>query len=83
MIGAFVLFGIPEGTVFPAILVFRLVAFWMPIPVGIIAFFQLRNRVHHWETEGLPIERGGTAESDLEPAIGGFAMSRRGEYYKK
>ena len=43
MIGAFVLFGIPEGTVFPAILVFRLVAFWMPIPAGVIAFFQLRT----------------------------------------
>ena len=58
MIGAFVLFGIPEETVFPAILVFRLVAFWMPIPSGIVAFFQLRKTVHHWETEGLPIERG-------------------------
>ena len=34
MIGAFVLFGIPEETVFPAILVYRLVAFWMPIPLG-------------------------------------------------
>ena len=83
MIGAFVLFGVPEGTVFPAILVFRLVAFWMPIPPGIIAFFQLRKTVHRWEGEGLPIERGGTAESDLEPAIGGFAMGRRGDYYKK
>jgi uncharacterized protein (TIRG00374 family) len=83
MIGAFVLFGIPETTVFPAILVFRLVAFWMPIPVGIVAFFQLRKTVHRWEGEGLPIERGGSAESDLEPAIGGFAMSRRGGYYKK
>ena len=56
MIGAFVLFGIPEDTVFPAILVFRLVAFWMPIPPGIIAFFQLRKTVHGWETEGLPID---------------------------
>ena len=83
MIGAFVLFGIPEATVFPAILVFRLIAFWMPIPVGIIAFFQLRKTVHRWETEGLPATRGGNAESDLEPAIGGFAMSRRGGYYKK
>ena len=83
MIGAFVLFGVPEGTVFPAILVFRLVAFWMPIPPGIIAFFQLRKTVHRRESEGLPIKRGGTAESDLEPAIGGFAMSRRGHYYKK
>jgi uncharacterized membrane protein YbhN (UPF0104 family) len=83
MIGAFVLFGIPETTVFPAILVFRLVAFWMPIPPGIIAFFQLRKTVHRWEMEGLPVQRGGSAESDLEPAIGGFAMGRQGGYYKK
>ena len=83
MIGAFVLFGIPETAVFPAVLVFRLVAFWMPIPLGIIAFLGLRKTVHRWETEGLPVNRGGSAESDLEPAIGGFAMSRRGGYYKK
>jgi uncharacterized membrane protein YbhN (UPF0104 family) len=70
MIGAFVLFGIPEETVFPAVLTFRLIAFWMPIPPGIIAFFQLRHTVHAWETEGLPIERGGTAEADLETALG-------------
>ncbi|HET7120475.1 MAG TPA: lysylphosphatidylglycerol synthase transmembrane domain-containing protein [Solirubrobacterales bacterium] len=70
MIGAFVLFGIPEETVFPAILVFRLVSFWMPIPPGILAFFQLRQTVHRWEETELPIERGGTAASDLEPAVG-------------
>ncbi len=83
MIGAFVLFGIPEGAVFPAILIFRLVAFWMPIPPGIIAFFQLRKTVQRWEAEGLPVERGGSAESDLELPVGGFAMGRRGDYYKK
>ncbi len=70
MIGAFVLFGIPEETVFPAILIFRLVAFWMPIPPGIFAFFQLRHTVHGWEEEELPIDRGGKATSDLEPAVG-------------
>ena len=70
MIGAFVLFGIPEETVFPAILIFRLVSFWMPIPPGIFAFFQLRHTVHRWEEEGLPIDRGGRARSDLEPAVG-------------
>ena len=52
MIGAFVLFGIPEETVFPAILIYRLVAFWMPIPSGIVAFFQLRNTVQRWEDGG-------------------------------
>ncbi|HET9184801.1 MAG TPA: lysylphosphatidylglycerol synthase transmembrane domain-containing protein [Solirubrobacterales bacterium] len=70
MIGAFVLFGIPEDTVFPAILIFRLVSFWMPIPPGILAFFQLRKTVHRWEEEELPIQRGGTAASDFEPAVG-------------
>ncbi|HEX9968149.1 MAG TPA: lysylphosphatidylglycerol synthase transmembrane domain-containing protein [Solirubrobacterales bacterium] len=57
MIGAFVLFGLPEETVFPAILVYRTVAFWLPLPVGIVAFFQLRGRVHEWERTGRPIER--------------------------
>jgi uncharacterized protein (TIRG00374 family) len=57
MIGAFVLFGLPEGTVFPAILVYRLVAFWLPIPFGVVAFFQLRKTVQRWDEEGLPIER--------------------------
>jgi uncharacterized membrane protein YbhN (UPF0104 family) len=57
MIGAFVLFGIPEETVFPAILIYRLVAFWLPIPPGIVAFFQLRKRVAQWEEESLPIDR--------------------------
>ena len=56
MIGAFVLFGIPEETVFPAILIFRLVAFWMPIPPGVLAFFQLRKTVQRWE-DGGPADR--------------------------
>jgi uncharacterized protein (TIRG00374 family) len=70
MIGAFVLFGIPEETVFPAVLIFRLVSFWMPIPPGIFAFFQLRHTVHRWEQEGRPIDRGTGRASDLEPAVG-------------
>jgi uncharacterized protein (TIRG00374 family) len=83
MIGAFVLFGVPEQTVFPAILVFRLISFWMPIPPGVVAFFQLRHRVHQWEVEGLPIARGGEATSALEPAVGPLVDERLGQYYKK
>jgi len=82
MIGAFVLFGIPEETVFPAVLIFRLVAFWMPIPPGIFAFFQLRHTVHRWEQEGLPIERGGGEGTPLEPAPA-VAFDREQSYYKK
>jgi uncharacterized protein (TIRG00374 family) len=70
MIGAFVLFGLPEETVFPAILVYRLVAFWLPIPPGVLAFFQLRARVHEWGQEGLPVDREASRERRLEPASG-------------
>jgi uncharacterized protein (TIRG00374 family) len=63
MIGAFVLFGLPSSAVFAAVLAYRVIAFWLPIPPGIIAFFQLRNTVQRWEAEGReqpePIEVGG------------------------
>ena len=51
MIGAFVLFGIPSGIVFPAVLTYRVIAFWLPIPPGLVAYFQLRRTVAHWEEE--------------------------------
>jgi uncharacterized protein (TIRG00374 family) len=72
MIGAFVLFGLPEETVFPAILIFRLVSFWMPIPPGVVAFFQLRNTVHRWEAEGLPIDRA----AGLRPGAAGSTLQK-------
>jgi len=82
MIGAFVLFGIPEETVFPAILIFRLVAFWMPIPPGIFAFFQLRHTVHRWDEEGLPIDRGGATHSPVDE-LAEVVFDRDESYYKK
>jgi uncharacterized protein (TIRG00374 family) len=51
MIGAFVLFGMPGSEVFTAVLTYRLVAFWLPIPPGIVAFFQLRQTVARWKQE--------------------------------
>jgi uncharacterized protein (TIRG00374 family) len=51
MIAAFVLFDIPTATVFAAVLTYRVIAFWMPIPLGIIAYIQLRATVAKWEAE--------------------------------
>jgi uncharacterized protein (TIRG00374 family) len=52
MIFAFdVLFGVPSAVVFPAVLTYRVIAFWLPIPPGIVAFFQLRATVAEWERE--------------------------------
>jgi putative heme transporter len=71
MIGAFVLFGIPEGAVFPAVLTYRVIAFWLPIPPGIVAFFQLRKTVHRWEDEGR--EAPTTSESTVPQTAGSTA----------
>jgi len=49
MIGAFAIFGIDESVVFPAVLTYRVIAFWLPIPPGIVAFVQLRKTVTAWE----------------------------------
>ena len=51
MIGTFVLFGLPSAEVFAAVLTYRLAAFWLPIPPGIVAFFQLRRTVARWDEE--------------------------------
>jgi uncharacterized protein (TIRG00374 family) len=51
MIGAFAIFGIDDSIVFPAVLTYRVIAFWLPIPPGIVAFLQLRGTVAGWERE--------------------------------
>jgi uncharacterized protein (TIRG00374 family) len=51
MIGAFAIFGIDDSIVFPAVLTYRVIAFWLPIPPGIVAFVQLRGTVAEWEGE--------------------------------
>jgi uncharacterized protein (TIRG00374 family) len=69
MIGAFVLFGLPKTEVFAAVLAYRVIAFWLPIPPGIVAFFQLRKTVNRWEDEGRERpERMGVSEPETAAA---------------
>jgi uncharacterized protein (TIRG00374 family) len=58
MIGALVAFGVGVGLAVPAVLVYRLLAFWLPTVPGGIAYFQLRRRVARWRTDAgtSPIE---------------------------
>ncbi|HEX8854272.1 MAG TPA: YbhN family protein [Thermoleophilaceae bacterium] len=51
LIGSFLLFDQPSHTVFPAVLAFRLVGFWLPIIPGVIAYFRVRRRVAEWQRE--------------------------------
>jgi putative heme transporter len=52
MIGALVAFGVGVGMAVPAVLIYRLLAFWLPTVPGAIAYFQLRRRVAQWRTDG-------------------------------
>jgi uncharacterized protein (TIRG00374 family) len=65
LISAFVLFGVPLSDVIAPMLLFRFVGFWLPIPVGVWAYIQLRRTVHGWESEtpGATIKSKVTAEA--------------------
>jgi uncharacterized protein (TIRG00374 family) len=52
MIGTYVLFGLDGSSVFAAVLLYRFIAFWLPLPPGIVAFFQLRRTIARWDEEG-------------------------------
>ena len=66
LIGAFVIFGLPASTVIASVLIYRLIAFWMPLPPGVVAFYQLRRTVARWESEG----RSAPEPEDLESSNG-------------
>jgi uncharacterized protein (TIRG00374 family) len=51
MIGAFLAFGEPSSTVVVSVLAYRVIAFWLPIPPGVVAYIQLRRTVGRWRAE--------------------------------
>ena len=68
LLGAFALFG--AHGIFAAILLYRILAFWAPIPPGIVAFLHLRKTVQRWEeTRGRPGVGTGIAEAVPGSAI--------------
>lgn len=70
LIGVFAVFGLPLETVIAAVLIYRLFAFYLPVPPGIVAFFQLRATVSRWEQEG---QRARTERDEL--ARGGLSST--------
>jgi hypothetical protein len=49
---------------------YRVIAFWLPIPPGILAYFQLRRTVAGWEQERETRVRSGvyTSKSKVKAA---------------
>lgn len=55
MIGALAAFGVDTGVAVLAVLSYRLFSFWLPTVPGVIAYFQLRRRVHEWRDRLAPV----------------------------
>ncbi len=79
MLGAFVIFGVPESEVFVAVLTYRVIAFWMPLPPGVVAFFQLRKTVQRWEAEG----RDQLERPESAATVSGQPFPAASSYYTK
>ncbi len=69
LLGAFAIFGVGHG-VFAAVLLYRVLAFWLPIPPGIVAFLHLRKTVRRWEQERAP-----PAQSRIGEPLSGSALT--------
>jgi uncharacterized membrane protein YbhN (UPF0104 family) len=51
MVGAFLALGMPAEVVLPAVLAYRAIAIWTPVPAGAAALAGLRRRVRVWAEE--------------------------------
>ena len=72
LIGTFAIFDLPGvsgGTLFAAVFAYRLIAFWLPMLPGIVAFFQLRSTVNRWKVERASPAVGTDVAESLPGAI--------------
>lgn len=74
MIGAFVAFGVNSSLAIVAVLVYRLLSFWLPSIPGAIAYFQLRRTVNRWNS--YTIQSKATQTVGWAPASGELEASR-------
>jgi hypothetical protein len=51
MVGAFLALGMPAEVALPAVLAYRAIAIWTPVPAGAVALAGLRRTVRHWAAE--------------------------------
>lgn len=63
MTGAFVAFGVSGSLALIAVLVYRLLSFWLPTIPGVVAYVQLRHTVNRWQSYTLQSKAAATQPS--------------------
>jgi uncharacterized membrane protein YbhN (UPF0104 family) len=49
--GVLIAFGVPAEVALPAVLGYRTIAVWLPVPLAVVALSRLRRTVSHWAAE--------------------------------
>jgi uncharacterized protein (TIRG00374 family) len=80
MIGAFAAFGVDFHLAVVAVLSYRAISFWLPTPLGIAAYVQLRRTVARWREEqgtgpGAPVPGGAVGVPGAPGAAGALQGS--------
>jgi uncharacterized membrane protein YbhN (UPF0104 family) len=79
MIGAFVAFGVDFNLSVLAVLSYRAISFWMPTPLGAVAYLQLRRTVARWRDEQSAVPAALSAGESIETkGAGGTAGALQG-----
>jgi uncharacterized membrane protein YbhN (UPF0104 family) len=61
--GVLIAFGVPAEVALPAVLAYRTIAVWLPVPVAIAAVPRLRATTARWAAEDAPAAAGGKIPS--------------------
>jgi hypothetical protein len=59
MIGALLAFGVSPAHAIVGVLGYRVIAFWLPIAPGAVAYFQLRRTFGRWNAEDEELAEAG------------------------
>ncbi len=73
--GVLIAFGVAAPVALPAVLAYRTIAVWLPVPLAVAALSRLRRTINRWSAEDAPASRPALAD-DL---TGGLVVSQAEE----
>ena len=60
--GVLIAFGVPAAIALPAVLGYRTIAVWLPVPLAVIALSRLRRTITRWSAEDAAVSRAALAD---------------------
>jgi uncharacterized membrane protein YbhN (UPF0104 family) len=73
--GVLIAFGVPAAVALPAVLAYRTIAVWLPVPLAVAALTRLRRTVSRWSADEVAVSRTALAD-DLR---GGLVLTQAEE----